>query len=359
MKTRIHAIAGGIAFLTILTFWTSTVFSELFLDHAAIASVKAMILRGMFVLIPAMIVAGGSGMALGKNRTDHLVSGKKKRMPFIAGNGILILIPCALFLSDKASAGEFDTIFYIVQVVELFAGATNLTLLGMNIRDGLRMTGKIGSASEAANNAGTIRGLPNGAFLARDIPRLTDADGSEIEVKKSVTLCRCGASKSKPYCDNSHADIGFESSVSKDRTPDVLTAYQGKEITVHYNRLLCSHAGVCSNGLKPVFDSDRKPWIVPDNGDAGAIREIVAACPSGALSLSKPGDTPHQTGRSSVGITIERNGPYRVTGVAMPDVDWAEGASHYKYVLCRCGASKNKPFCDGTHVDIGWDDSAE
>ncbi len=142
MKTRIHAIAGAIGFLMILLFWTSTVFSELFGSYEMIASVKGWILSGMLILIPATVVVGASGMSLGSGRTEKLVSAKQKRMPIIAVNGILILLPMAFFLEAKATAGAFDTIFYVLQGVELIAGATNLTLMGLNMRDGLKLTGR-------------------------------------------------------------------------------------------------------------------------------------------------------------------------------------------------------------------------
>ncbi|WP_120499894.1 hypothetical protein [Roseovarius sp. EL26] len=143
MKKRIHAIAGGIGFLMIFLFWTSTAFSELFASHETIAAIKGLILKGMFVLIPAMAIVGGSGMAMGRRRKDAPARAKKKRMPIIALNGLLILLPAAWFLAGKAAAGEFDSTFYIVQAVELIAGAANLTMMGLNIRDGLKMTGKI------------------------------------------------------------------------------------------------------------------------------------------------------------------------------------------------------------------------
>ncbi|MFY2824540.1 hypothetical protein [Ruegeria sp. MALMAid1280] len=143
MKTRIHAIAGGIGFLIILLFWTSTVFSELFASHETVAAVKGLILKGMFILIPAMAIVGGSGMAMGRRRKDAPARAKKKRMPIIALNGLLILVPAAWFLAGKAAAGEFDSTFYLVQLVELVAGAANLTMMGLNIRDGLKMTGRI------------------------------------------------------------------------------------------------------------------------------------------------------------------------------------------------------------------------
>ncbi len=64
-------------------------------------------------------------------------------MPLIAANGVLVLIPSALFLASKARAAEFDAGFYAVQALELVAGATNITLLGLNMRDGLKMKGRL------------------------------------------------------------------------------------------------------------------------------------------------------------------------------------------------------------------------
>ena len=128
MKHKIHAIAGVIGFLIILAFWTSTVISELFGTPQDIAHVKSMILMGMFALIPAMAIAGGSGMSMGGRRKDTPARAKKKRMPFIAGNGLLVLLPAAFFLEARASSGTFDTAFYVVQGVELLAGAANLTM---------------------------------------------------------------------------------------------------------------------------------------------------------------------------------------------------------------------------------------
>ena len=64
-------------------------------------------------------------------------------MPLIAANGLVVLIPAALFLAFKARAAEFDTVFYAVQALELVAGAANITLLGLNLRDGLRMKGRL------------------------------------------------------------------------------------------------------------------------------------------------------------------------------------------------------------------------
>jgi hypothetical protein len=77
------------------------------------------------------------------------VDAKKKRMPLIAANGLLVLLPCALLLNHWAAAGSFGAAFYAVQALELAAGALNLTLMGLNMRDGLRLTGRRRAATRA------------------------------------------------------------------------------------------------------------------------------------------------------------------------------------------------------------------
>lgn len=144
MKSQIHAAAGLIGFLAIVTFWSSTAISELFGSKEMVVAVKTMILNGMWILIPAMVMVGASGMAMGNRRRDAPAVAKKRRMPVIALNGLLILQPAAFYLQSKAVAGQLDVQFYLVQSLELVAGAVNLTLMGLNIRDGLTMTGRLG-----------------------------------------------------------------------------------------------------------------------------------------------------------------------------------------------------------------------
>lgn len=140
MKRNIHATAGVLTFLFIATFWTSTLVSELFLDHSAVTSVKVAITYAFIVFVPCMAITGATGFAMGGKSTFPILVAKRRRMPIIGANGLLVLIPAAIFLSIKAQAGEFDTAFYTVQVLELLAGATNLFLMGQNIRDGRKMS---------------------------------------------------------------------------------------------------------------------------------------------------------------------------------------------------------------------------
>lgn len=139
MLRHLHPIAGAIALLTIAGFWLATLSSELFASAATVAAVKTAIPWGLLLLIPALAAAGGSGFRLAKGRRSGLAGAKARRMPIIAANGLLVLVPAALFLAAKAQQGAFDGQFYAVQALELLAGAVNILLLGRNMRDGLKM----------------------------------------------------------------------------------------------------------------------------------------------------------------------------------------------------------------------------
>ncbi len=357
MKTKIHAIAGTIAFITIFLFWTSTVISELFGSHETIAFVKTGILKGMFLLIPAMIIVGGSGMSMAGQSNNLLIIRKKKRMPIIAITGLSVLLPAAFYLQHKAITGEIDIWFYSIQVLELVAGASNLTLMFKNMKDGLRVTGKLakaGTRNQSEAKQSTIHIKDNGPILVKDATTIIDTKGHSFALKKNTALCRCGASKNKPYCDGQHNNINFNSQSKKSETSDKLNVYHGDEIDVFYNKSLCSHAGICGSQLNTVFDTKKKPWINPNNADVEAIKEVVKTCPSGALQWSKPGKNPEHLVADGEVILVEENGPYHIKNINLENQVQSEHGCENKYVLCRCGKSKNKPFCDGSHSEYNW-----
>jgi hypothetical protein len=142
MTRILHPVAGTIAFLTIATFWIATVLSELSGATAWVVAVKTMIPWGLLLLVPSIAAAGGTGMKRAAGRRSPIIVAKLRRMPVIAANGLLVLMPCAFYLASKAAAGAFDTWFYAVQALELAAGAVNIVLLARNMRDGFRMTGR-------------------------------------------------------------------------------------------------------------------------------------------------------------------------------------------------------------------------
>ncbi len=145
--SAIHRIAAIIAFLAILVFWSTTAIAELLGDKAIIVLVKQGILAGMVILIPAIITAAVTGNRLGgKSRAPAAVA-KRRRMPVIALNGVLVLVPAATFLAFRAAEGSFDAWFVAVQAAELAAGALNFALMGLNIRDGMILSGRMRRAA--------------------------------------------------------------------------------------------------------------------------------------------------------------------------------------------------------------------
>jgi hypothetical protein len=143
VSTRVHAAVGTLALVTVASFWISTVWSEVTGDPVVITTVKRGILWGMAWLVPLMALTGGSGFRLARGWSDPLIARKLWRMKLAGANGLLVLAPSAVVLAQRASAGQFDRMFYVVQAVELAAGLAQLMLLGLNMRDGLRLSGRL------------------------------------------------------------------------------------------------------------------------------------------------------------------------------------------------------------------------
>jgi hypothetical protein len=140
---RIHVLAGSMAFLILATFMTLTIGSELFCSFETVAVVKMAIPWGFLILVPALAITGASGFNLANGFSDLAIAGKKRRTPLIAAIGILVLSPSAAYLAKLASLREFDGAFYAVQALELVALSVNLSLMSLNIRDGLRLASSL------------------------------------------------------------------------------------------------------------------------------------------------------------------------------------------------------------------------
>jgi CDGSH-type Zn-finger protein/ferredoxin len=205
---------------------------------------------------------------------------------------------------------------------------------------------------------------PNGPYAllndmqATPVPNLRRASGEACVAVRAVVLCRCGASKNKPFCDGSHGTIRFSDRNAADPGKDKRKSYAGKRITILDDRSICSHAGFCTDELKSVFRQHDESWIAPDGAEMEKIIATIRKCPSGALGYAIDGVEAEAPERPPM-ITVTDNGPYAVTGgVELMGVKFAQGASTEHYTLCRCGASKNKPFCDGSHWNAGFRDPA-
>ena len=202
----------------------------------------------------------------------------------------------------------------------------------------------------------TITPTTNGPYRVEWVTALRNSRGEELAVKEEMYLCRCGGSQNKPFCDGTHRKNGFRGRRETRRQIDRRRPYVGREVTIADNRSICAHAGFCTSELRAVFKSGRKPWITPDEADVEAIASTILKCPSGALAYEIDGIAFGDQERAPT-ITVSKDGPYYVTGgVELLHPRGLHGPSREHFALCRCGQSKNKPFCDGTHWYAGFRD---
>ena len=188
------------------------------------------------------------------------------------------------------------------------------------------------------------------------VGEIIDARGESPDCEYDVLLCRCGESSRKPFCDFSHARVGFESRKRTSGRLDYRTDYEGEGVTVHDNRQMCAHVEFCVDELPEVFDRKAQPWIDPDGASAERVAAQVERCPSGALSYSVDG-VEHRDRDREPKVWAQPDGPYFVEGwIEIAGEPRDEEHSEEHCTLCRCGASRNKPFCDGKHWKAGFED---
>ena len=175
-----------------------------------------------------------------------------------------------------------------------------------------------------------------------------------LKSANTMRLCRCGHSNKKPYCDGSHAHEGFSATEDAPLSPSASRArrFEGTDITMTDDSPLCVHAGFCG-------DRDEDVWAMIPKTDDSKVRFTVIHrvhnCPAGKLSIERNGallepDLPEE-------IAAVKDGPLWVTGgipVTLPDGTTLEVRN--RVTLCRCGQSKIKPYCDGSHGEAGFSD---
>jgi uncharacterized Fe-S cluster protein YjdI len=129
--------------------------------------------------------------------------------------------------------------------------------------------------------------------------------------------------------------------------------YATDEIVVEWHPTLCFHSQNCVRALPAVFNSQRRPWIDPNAASADEIASAVDACPSGALRWRRPGGKVVPP-TATIEVTPSPDGPLLVRGPIR--VVQYDGTTEElpRAAFCRCGQSGNKPFCDGTHREVGF-----
>jgi CDGSH-type Zn-finger protein len=173
----------------------------------------------------------------------------------------------------------------------------------------------------------------------------------------SYRLCRCGKSRNKPFCDDSHLEeprVDVKESGDhgpRARRADVFQADDGTVITDDLS--LCSKAGYCRDRFTGVWQM----LADPDPAVRARMARMVEFCPSGRLAWSDSVEAPDHEPEYQPGIGVFRNGPLFVRGrVRVVGADGEAYEVRNRQVLCRCGYSQNKPFCDGSHKLVGFRD---
>jgi len=199
----------------------------------------------------------------------------------------------------------------------------------------------------------TITVVRKGPYRVEGVEDIKDSDGQLLPHQPITMLCRCGASRRKPFCDGTHSKIGFVGGRDPNRAQGETREYAGNEITIVDDTNVCCRDRSCITGLPQVFET-----CDPDAASPEDIMETIRKCPSGALTYKMGGTHCHDFGREP-GIVVTKNGPLKVVGgISLKDETGARPACEEHYTLCRCGGSKNKPFCDGTHEDIDFRDDS-
>jgi CDGSH-type Zn-finger protein len=185
--------------------------------------------------------------------------------------------------------------------------------------------------------------LPNGPIKVEGAGSLTFC-GDSLAAEGDLYLCRCGESANAPFCDGTHAKTGFDGGC-EDRPNKEIRTWEGKSLKTFFNPNACMHVFYC----KPLADL-RAQELQGNAVAADEIIRVVGLCPSGALSYERENGSSEPASQvAGATIQIVEGGEIRVQGEFHINASLLARMEGDKATLCRCGLSKNKPWCDGRH----------
>ncbi len=140
---------------------------------------------------------------------------------------------------------------------------------------------------------------------------------------------------------------------------EIRKEYTNGELTVIWKPGLCIHAKECIKALPNVYDPTKRPWITPEHATTAQLKAQIKTCPSGALTYSMAGEeeieNSEQNKTMETKVEVLKNGPLMVHGtLAVTDASGKTESKKRATAFCRCGASSNKPYCDGAHNGIDF-----
>jgi CDGSH-type Zn-finger protein len=186
-------------------------------------------------------------------------------------------------------------------------------------------------------------------------------EGTVFPARATYKLCRCGRSRNAPYCDSSHVAAGFdgEETASRDSVASQSETSEGPSLTLSTAAHLCAFARFC--------DPAGQIWALIERTDEPPVRDLVIReamhCPAGRLVLhdNESGEQIEEVLPPSIGVVedpvVGCSGPLWIRGgIVVESADGTEYEARNRMTLCRCGASTNKPFCNGSHASVMFDD---
>lgn len=219
-----------------------------------------------------------------------------------------------------------------------------------------------------ANHNSRIQVLKNGPYLVYEntplIKMTIQCDthgipakwliGGKLQTRETYILCRCGQSKTKPFCDGTHVKVNFDGAETSDNEPyeKIAKEIDGPTLKLKDAEILCASARFCHRGgdIWQVISKSHEPWAKKN-----AI-ENASDCPSGRLVVidKETGKTIEPSLEKSIGLiedpAIGVDGPIWVRGgIPVYSVEGKLYEVRNRVTLCRCGKSTNKPFCDSSH----------
>ncbi len=134
---------------------------------------------------------------------------------------------------------------------------------------------------------------------------------------------------------------------------EIIKKYQNGDLTVVWKPQKCIHAETCVKILPEVYNPNEKPWIKAENASIESLKSQISLCPSGALTYEIAGENTVTSNNSEIKVQVMPNGPLLVHGaLQVAGIDGTTENKSKTTAFCRCGASHNKPYCDGTHNSV-------
>jgi CDGSH-type Zn-finger protein/uncharacterized Fe-S cluster protein YjdI len=210
---------------------------------------------------------------------------------------------------------------------------------------------ELSTAAASLANSGDDRAVAAARLIGNLAKRATDRLALAPGVGSSMPPTPITAPGPATNGSGMNASVPDRNAIPEATRVDGIDHVEGKDLTIIYDGKKCIHARFCVTWTPAVFMPNKEgAWIAPDATETARVVEVAHACPSGAIRYKRKDGQPDETAPPVNLLAVRENGPYAVRA----DIRLDGKSINYRATLCRCGASKNKPYCDNSHHDINF-----